>query len=81
MIILLLTRSIWKDYKNLKKKVLTKALEGEATPGPEETPVVDSILDTPKEKKELFNSQAGQNSVVYSRTSSLAGGTVLFNNA
>ena len=78
-------KSIWKDYKNLKKKVLTKALEGEATPGPEETPVVDSILDTPKEKKELFNSQAGQNSVVYSRTSSLAEGqyylTMLNNNS
>ena len=78
-------KSIWKDYKNLKKKVLTKAPEGEATPGPEETPVVDSILDTPKEKKELFNSQAGQNSVVYSRTSSLAEGqyylTMLNNNS
>ena len=78
-------KSIWNKYKNLKKKVLTKALEGEATPEPTETPAVDSILDKPKKERELFASQAGQNAIVYERPSSLAEGqyylTMLNNNS
>jgi len=78
-------KSIWNKYKKLKKKVLTKALEGEATPGPTETPAVDSILDRPKKGHELFASQAGQNAIVYESPSSLAEGqyylTMLNNNS
>lgn len=78
-------KGIWNNYKNLKKKVLTKALEGDATPQPEETPAVDSILDKPKKKPELFASQAGQNAMLYEKTSSLAEGqyylTMLNNNS
>ncbi len=78
-------KSIWNNYKNLKKKVLVKALEGDATPQPEETPVVDSILEKPKKQHELFASQAGQNAILYEKPSSLADGqyylTMLNNNS
>lgn len=78
-------KSIWNNYKNLKKKVLVKALEGDATPQPEETPVVDSILEKPKKQHELFASQAGQNAMLYEKPSSLADGqyylTMLNNNS
>ncbi len=79
-------KSIWDDYKSLRRKVLTKALEGEATPEPTEEPLVNSILDTkPKKAPELFDSQAGQNSIVYETSSGLAEGqyylTMLNNNS
>ncbi len=78
-------KSIWNNYKNLKKKVLVKALEGDATPQPEETPVVDSILEKPKKQHELFASQAGQNAMLYEKPSSLTDGqyylTMLNNNS
>lgn len=78
-------KSIWKDYKSLRKKVITKALEGDATPEPTDPPAVDSILEEPAKAPELFESQAGQNAIVYDKPSSLADGqyylTMLNNNS
>ncbi|MCH5266961.1 MAG: aryl-sulfate sulfotransferase [Lachnospiraceae bacterium] len=59
---------LWKDDKELKGKVLTKALaEGQEV---EETPepAVQSILETP-EIPDLFESQYGQNSMTYTQKS------------
>lgn len=68
-------KSIWKDYKGLKKKVLTKALKEGETPKPVETPIVNSILKKKKTKApELFDSQAGQNVIRYEKSSELAEG-------
>lgn len=78
-------KSIWNKYKKLKKKLLAKALEGEATPEPTEAPAVNSILEKPKKERELFASQAGQTAIVYEKPSSLAEGqyylTMLNNNS
>lgn len=67
-------KKLWKDYKKLKKKVLEKALPEGATEPPEETPLVDSILDTGIKETELFTSQYGQNALVVQRDSALAEG-------
>ena len=39
--------SQWKSYKGLKKKVLTKTLADGEDPDPTQTPVIQSILQTP----------------------------------
>lgn len=67
-------KSIWDNYKGLKKKVLAKAGKEDATPEPTETPAVDSILDKPGKAREIFASQAGQNAINYETSSSLAEG-------
>ncbi len=59
---------LWKSYKSLSKKVLTKALADGQEPDATATPVVDSILDTPA-PSELFDSQYGQNAITYTRRS------------
>ena len=62
-------KKLYKDYKSLYKKVLKKvskeAKDGEATEEPTQTPGVDSILDTNKEKPEPFVSQYGQSDISY----------------
>ncbi len=64
-------KSIWSKYKALSKKVLKKALKGDATPEPAPTPIVKSILNTKKPKApEAFASQAGQNAITYNKKSS-----------
>lgn len=60
--------SQWKSYKGLKKKVLTKTLADGKDPDPTQTPVIQSILQTPK-PAELFRSHYGQNSIVYTKGS------------
>lgn len=64
-----------KAKKRLRKKILTKALaEGQEVPA-EETPLVDSILDTGKGELSLFPSQYGQNALVIdTKDSALAEG-------
>lgn len=75
-----------KAKKHLRKKILTKALaEGQAEPV-QETPIVDSILDTGKTTTtELFRSQYGQNALVVEKRNNLAEGqyyvSMLNNNA
>lgn len=67
-------KSIWNDFKGLKKKVLAKTQEeGEATATPENQEIV-SILNDNHKSSELFASQAGQNAILYERPSSLAEG-------
>jgi hypothetical protein len=57
-----------KAEKKLRRKILTEALaEGQEAPA-EETPLVDSILETKTETKELFDSQYGQSSIVLEQT-------------
>lgn len=67
-------KNLWKDYKRLKGKVLIKTLAEGATEPPQETPIVESILETKHSEPELFHSQYGQNAMVLSRPSSLAEG-------
>lgn len=61
-------KKLWKDYKSLSKKVLTKALAEGEEPEETEEPPVKSILETP-EPVDLFDSQYGQNSMTYTRKS------------
>lgn len=63
-------KDLWKDYKRLKRKVLTKTLPEGATEPPQETPIIDSILETKQEAPELFPSQYGQNALVLDKSSS-----------
>lgn len=68
-------KDLWQDYgKKFRKKVLEKALAEDATEPPQETPLVDSILETEIEQPELFESQYGQNALVIEQDSSLAEG-------
>lgn len=67
-------RDLWKGYKKLKKKVLSKSLPEGATEPPSETPVVNSILDTEQKTPEVFRSQFGQNALTVQRDSSLPEG-------
>jgi hypothetical protein len=64
-----------KAQKRLRRKILTKALaEGQEAPA-EETPLVNSILDTTVEETELFDSQYGQSGIVLEQTASGEEGT------
>lgn len=80
-------KSIWNDYKKLKKKVLDKAAitDGDAATAPAGTPSASPVPGSKEEEHELFASQAGQNAMVYERPSSLAEGqyylTMLNNNS
>lgn len=80
-------KSIWDDYKKLKKRVLDKATSasGDTTPAPAGTQSASPVPGSQEEEHELFASQAGQNAMVYERPSSLAEGqyylTMLNNNS
>jgi hypothetical protein len=64
-----------KAQKRLRRKILTKALaEGQEAPA-EETPLVNSILDTTVKETELFDSQYGQSGIVLEQTASGEEGT------
>lgn len=63
-----------KQRKWLKKKILTKTLPEGASAPPEQTPLVNSILDTKQETPDVFVSQYGQNALVIDQPSSLAEG-------
>jgi len=82
-------KSIWNNYKKLKRKVLAKTKEegseGAATATPEETLAIGSIFDEPRKASDVFASQAGQNAISYEKPSSLGEGqyyiTMLNNNS
>lgn len=67
-------KKLWKDYKKLKKKVLTKAMPADASPTPEATQAVESILETKVETPDVFLSQYGQNAIVRETEDSLTDG-------
>lgn len=69
-------KSIWNDFKGLKKKVLTKAQAEDATAATAtQTPQDNvSIFDEQKKPKELFASQAGQNAILYEKAAALGEG-------
>ncbi len=66
-------KKIYEKYKGLRKKVLTKS--GGEEEAPEETPVVNNILHAPV-KKEPFDSQYGQEALVYRKRSTEGQSTV-----
>ena len=68
-------KKLYEPYKSLRKKVLTKSAGEDAGEEPEETPVVNNILHKPV-KKDLFESQYGQEALGYRARSAEGQSTV-----